>query len=104
VPAEPRQFVPPGGYNVNYADQPGAEAMQRRFGGQLNTQDLSGDFGPAGAPSEPIRSISFPREGSNLNYEVDIPAGQILHWINAGFSDDHIRAMLGLTQNPYGTR
>jgi len=108
-PAEPRQFVPSGGYNVNFATQPGAAYAAQRFGGQVNTQDLSGDFGPAGAPSEPIRSVSFPgqpnfTQGSLGAYEVDVPAAQILHWINAGFSDDHIRAMLGLTPNPYGTR
>jgi hypothetical protein len=86
---------------VNYGTQDAAEQYARRFGGQVNTQNLGGDYGPAGAPSEPIRSLSFPNQPNNLGYEVDIPAGQIAFWLLRGDSEADIRERLGLDQSRY---
>ena len=95
----------PGQPNVNYDITPEqAAARTSQFGGQQNIQDLGGDYGPAGPPSAPIRSMSFPGQSNMLSSgtEVDIPVGQIQFWLERGDPEWLIRERLGLAPQTVG--
>jgi hypothetical protein len=99
------------GQNLNYATEPASQAIASHLGGQMNEQNMGGNYGPAGAPSEPIRSVSFPGQGTNhlgaafeggAPTEVDVPAAQIAFWLERGDPEWVIRERLGLAPQTVG--
>lgn len=81
------------GWNVNYPTQAAANQVGQMFGANVVPQNMSGDWGPAGAPSAPMYGLDF-GIGDPQN------AGQVAFWLQRGDSIPDIQARLAAGINP----
>lgn len=75
------------GWNVNYPTEETAKSLGNMFGANVLGQNMTGDYGPAGAPSAPMYGLDF-GVGDPQN------VGQIAYWLQRGDSLPDIQARL----------
>lgn len=91
-PGPPVSFTG-SGWNVNYPTESAANQVGQMFGANVVPQNMSGDWGPAGAPSAPMYGLDF-GIGDPQN------AGQVAFWLQRGDSIADIQARLAAGINP----
>ena len=102
--AGPRvDFATPGHLNVNYITEDAAQRLAQLYGGKRVAQNMSQDYGPAGAPSAPIQGIQFAGKNFTPYSRSDTDpamAGQVQFWRERGDTEAQIRQRLGLEAAP----
>lgn len=91
--AGPQTSFTQSGWNVNYPTEGAANQLGQMFGANVLGQNMSGDWGPAGAPSSPMYGLDF-GIGDPQN------AGQVAFWLQRGDSIADIQARLAAGINP----
>lgn len=91
-PGVPTSFTQ-SGWNVNYPTAGAATQLGQMYGANVVPQNMSGDWGPAGAPSAPMYGLDF-GIGDPQN------AGQFAFWQDRGDNPADIQARLAAGINP----